>query len=161
MNAENHNSQIISELSNLILKGNAHASFEEAVKDIPLNKLTEIPEHLPYNLWQLTEHIRIAQWDIVEFCMNPNHKSPEWPDEYWVSALENPDKNQWTNTLEQVKTDRDRFLAWIKTPSVNLYQPLAHGTGQNIFREALLIVDHTAYHVGEIILLRRLLQIWE
>ena len=154
-------SLIINELSKLINKGNAHVTFDDAVEDIPLDKLAIVPENLPYNLWQLTEHIRIAQWDILEFCMNPRHKSPKWPDEYWPGATEVPDRINWETCLKQIKADRQRFIQLINDPDIDLYQPLAHGTGQNIFREALLIADHNAYHVGQIILIRRLLNIWK
>jgi hypothetical protein len=154
-------SLLINELSSLITKGNAHATFEDAVANIPLDKLAITPENLPYNLWQLTEHIRIDQWDIVEFCMNPRHRSPEWPDEYWPDAADIPDQIQWETCLKQIKADRERFIQFLHDPSIDLSQALAHGTGQNILREALLIADHNAYHVGQIIVLRRLLKIWE
>ena len=161
MYKEKSTSVLIKELSALITTGNAHINFDDAVKDLPLDLLTIIPENLPYNLWQLTEHIRITQWDIVEFCINPNHKSPDWPDEYWDSSAHQPSLEQWNNSLYQIKADRERFLQLLQDPAVDLYKPLAHGTGQNILREALLIADHTAYHTGEIIVLRRLLKIWK
>jgi hypothetical protein len=161
MSDESNKKSIIDEVSFLITKGNAHVSFEQAVKGIPVDMLAVIPEHLPYNIWQLTEHIRITQWDILEFCLNPNHKSPKWPDGYWVSATTKPDEQQWMNSLKQVKEDREKFLELLKNPATDLYKPLEHGTGQNILREALLIADHTAYHTGEIIVLRRLLHLWE
>ena len=161
MDTEINKPLLIKELTQLLLKGNAHAAFEEATSHIPLDKLAITPEHLPYNLWQLTEHLRIAQWDIVEFCINPRHQSPEWPEGYWPTAEEKPDHVQWATCLKQIKADRERFIQLLNDPEVNLYQPLTHGTGQNILREALLIADHNAYHVGQIILIRRLLNIWK
>ena len=161
METEINKPLLVNELTKLILKGNAHATFEDATANIPLDKLAITPERLPYNLWQLTEHIRIAQWDIVEFCMNPRHQSPEWPEGYWPAAEEKPDHVQWSTCLKQIKADRERFIQLLNDPAVDIYQPLAHGTGQNIFREALLIADHNAYHVGQIILIRRLLDIWK
>ena len=152
---------LLKELSDLITKGNAHVSFEDAVKDIPIAKVTETPNNLPYNIWQLVEHIRIAQWDILEFCVNPAHESPKWPDEYWVEGSIEITEGQWNDSLNQIKKDRDDFLKVLKNPDTNLYEPLAHGSGQNILREALLIADHNAYHIGEIILIRRLLNNWK
>ncbi len=160
MSTDGKRTVILKELTDLISKGNAHATFDDAVADLALDQLTITPKLLPYNIWQLAEHIRIAQWDIVEFCINPNHKSPKWPDEYWVKGDEKVTAAQWQDTLAQVKADRARFIDLIKDPSNDLYEPFSHGSGQNLFREALLIADHTSYHTGEIIIIRRLLQNW-
>ncbi|WP_432711813.1 DinB family protein [Pedobacter sp.] len=157
----NHINTVINELSYLIKEGNAHVSFEEAVKDIPVEQLSVTPEGLPYNLWQLAEHIRITQWDILEFCINPDHQSPKWPEGYWVSQLDKPDQQQWHNCITQVIKDRDRFIQLLNDPGIDLFTPLPEGTGQNIFREAVLIADHTSYHTGQIIVLRRLLHNWD
>lgn len=152
---------VVVELVNLIDKGNAHASFEDAVNHVPLELLTRIPQDLPYSIWQLVEHIRIAQWDIVEFCLGPDHQSPKWPDEYWPDQAEVVTRAQWENSLAQIKADRERFFGLLKDPEIDLYQPFAYGDGQSLFREALLIADHNAYHVGEIIVIRRLLGNWK
>jgi hypothetical protein len=151
---------LVESLIDLIQKGNAHASFEDAVAGMPLEQLTNTPAHLPYNVWQLIEHIRIAQWDIVEFCINPDHKSPEWPDEYWVHGTETVTETQWKQSLDQLRQDRERFFSLLKDPEVDLFSPLPHGSGQTILKEALLIADHNSYHVGEIIVIRRLLKNW-
>ncbi|HWW40392.1 DinB family protein [Pedobacter sp.] len=160
MNEEQKKSLLIKELGDLLSKGNAHVTFEEAVKDISLDKLMLTPENLPYNIFQLAEHIRIAQWDIVEFCLNPNHVSPQWPEGYWISSDDMVSKQAWDHILHQIKRDRDRFIQFLKTTDTDLFEPLPQGSGQNLFKEALLIADHTAYHIGEIILIRRLLKIW-
>lgn len=152
---------LVKELILLLEKGNAHASFEDAVADIPHELLTVVPDNLPYSIWQLTEHIRITQWDIVEFCISEKQKSPEWPDGYWPAASEKVSKKEWQHCLEEVQKDRDRFITLLKDDKKDLLRPFAHGDGQTLLREALLIADHTAYHVGEILILRRLLKCWK
>jgi hypothetical protein len=161
MNTENPKAILIHELSDLIRKGHAHVSFEEAVAEMTVDQVVLSSEKVPYNTWQLVEHLRIAQWDILEFCVNPLHKSPEWPSGYWVAATDQPDENQWHNSLWQIKADRESFLQILHAPETELFKPIAHGTGQNVLREALLIADHNAYHIGQIIVLRRLLGLWE
>lgn len=152
---------LIDTIIDLLDRGNAHASFEDAVADMPLDQLTSKPADLPYSIWQLVEHIRIAQWDIVEFCNNPNHESPEWPKGYWVEEGEHVSAGQWDSTLAQIRNDRERFIALLKDPETDLFSKLPQGTGQTILKEALVIADHNAYHVGEIIVLRRLLGNWK
>ena len=161
MTSANDNTALVKELTDLILKGNAHAALEDAVADIPLKDLTVVPADLPYNIWQLTEHIRITQWDIVEFCLDPDHQSPKWPDEYWVKPTAEVTKEQWQESIEQIKADRQRFLDLLQAEDTDLFTPLPQGSGQNILREALLIADHTSYHLGELIVLRRLLHNWK
>lgn len=151
---------IIKELEAALQKGNAHATFEEAVKDIPNKLLPETPDGLPYSLWQLIEHIRIAQWDILEFCRDPQHKSPSWPDEYWPKEKAPAHAGDLKKSIDQIIADRQAFIDLLHKSGDDLHTPLKHGDGQSLFREALLIIDHTAYHVGEIILLRRLLRDW-
>ncbi|WP_324675532.1 DinB family protein [Hymenobacter sp. GOD-10R] len=151
---------LVKELIQLLEGGNAHVPFEEACASIPLELLNKPATGLPYTIWQLVEHVRIAQWDIVEFCINPEHQSPKWPDEYWPSAKDLADQARWETTLAHIQQDKTRFVALLHDSNHDLFEPLAHGTGQNIFREAVLIADHTAYHTGQIILLRRLLNNW-
>ncbi|MFA6057765.1 MAG: DinB family protein [Taibaiella sp.] len=151
---------LVNELIFLLEKGNAHATFDDIVSDIPLKLLTETPENLPYNIWQLIEHIRITQWDILEFCRSAKHVSPKWPDEYWPSALEKVSKTQWEHTISEIKNDRKQFIDLLKDEANSLTEPIAHGDGQTLLREALLIADHNAYHFGEILVLRRLLNCW-
>jgi hypothetical protein len=157
----NDRDTIVSELITLINQGNAHVSLEETVKDIPAGLRTVIPDNLPYSIWALIEHIRITQWDIVEFCLSPKHQSPDWPAGYWPETMETIDDAKWEETLARIENDRQRFFALLKDENTDLYTPLAHGDGQNIFREALLIADHTSYHLGEVLVLRRLLNCWK
>jgi hypothetical protein len=151
---------LVESLIDLIQKGNAHASFEDAISGMPIDQLSDTPAQLPYSVWQLVEHIRIAQWDIVEFCINPNHESPKWPDEYWVHPTGDITEMQWNQSLEQIRQDRERFFTVLRDLENDLFSPLPHGSGQTILKEALLIADHNAYHVGEIIVIRRLLKNW-
>jgi len=153
--------QIIKELEAALRKGNAHASFEEAVKDIPNKLLGEIPDGLPYSLWQLIEHIRITQWDILEFCRDPQHKSPAWPEGYWPKEKGPANAGDLKKSIDQTVADRKTFIDLLHKAGDDLHTPLKHGDGQTLFREALLIIDHTAYHTGEIVVLRRLLDDWK
>ena len=153
---------IVDELVSLINKGNAHAAFEDTVENVSLDLLNKMPDGLPYSVWQMTEHIRITQWDIVEFCIDANHKSPKWPEEYWPEKEEiKITEEQWQNSLKQIAADRKRFIDLLNDPATDLYTPFSHGSGQNLLREALLIADHTSYHTGQIIVIRRLLNDWE
>lgn len=158
--SEQNRGIIVVELVSLIGKGNAHVSLEDALKGISMDLVTKVPEGLPYSIWQLVEHIRIAQWDIVEFCLDGNHKSPVWPDEYWPDAAEKVTSTQWEESLAKIEEDRERFFEILKDQERDLYLPFEYGDGQNLFREALLIADHNAYHVGEILIIRRLLKNW-
>ncbi|OOQ58176.1 DinB family protein [Mucilaginibacter pedocola] len=150
---------LITELIKLIEGGGAHATLEDALKDIPAEHRGVKPHNLPYSIWQLAEHIRIAQWDMLEFSKDGSHESPNWPDDYWPKESEPKDDEAWERTIEQIFADRAAFLELLK--SEDIYKPIPHGTGQNILREALQIADHNAYHTAEIILLRRLLGIWK
>jgi len=152
---------IIDEILFLLQKGNAHVSFEEAVADLPKALRAVTPDNLPYNVWQLVEHIRITQWDIVQFCISAQHQSPPWPSGYWPKATTQPvDDKTWSASLQQIQEDKKRFIALLTDPHNDLFKPFDHGTGQSLLREALLIADHTAYHTGEIVIVRRLLKSW-
>ncbi|BAV06367.1 hypothetical protein FLA_2383 [Filimonas lacunae] len=141
--------------------GNAHISLEKALDNLPPKLRGEKPVNLPYSIWQLTEHIRITQWDILEFSRNPHHVSPQWPDEYWPQEAA-PDVKKWEKTLQSIQSDRNAFVALLEVKDADLFSPFEHAdNGQNLFREAMLIADHTSYHIGQIIVLRRLLNNWE
>lgn len=149
------------ELALLLRKGNAHLPLKDAVKDIPFEEIDVRPANLPYSIWELVEHIRITQWDILEFCRNPEHQSPEWPGGYW-KARRNPTVEEWEGSLAQIESDREAMIGLLeKSDEKKLLEPFPYGNGQSLFREALVIADHTAYHTGEIIVLRRLLDIWD
>lgn len=147
------------ELKKLLISGGAHVIVKDAIADIPFELLGERPYGLPYSIWQLVEHIRIAQWDMLEFSKDGNHKSPKWPDEYWPKENAPADKNSWDKTVKQIDDDLKAFIELVEQR--DLYEPIPHGSGQNILREALQIADHNAYHTAEIIVIRRLLGIWK
>ena len=155
---ENQHKIIIDELTKLLLGGNAHVSFPDAVKNISPGSRGIKPEGVPYSIWQLVEHIRIAQWDMMQFCKDADHRSPKWPEEYWPKENAPEDEDAWTGSLSQISNDLDEFISLMEHSDI--YQVLPHGTGQNIFREALQIADHTAYHTGEIVAIRRMLNDW-
>jgi uncharacterized damage-inducible protein DinB len=163
MNSENsfHNSDdLINELISLLKKGNAHATFNNAVNEIPFEDLGKKPGDLPYSIWQITEHIRIAQKDIIDFSANENYKALNWPDDYWPKSVAPVNDADWKNSIKKINDDLDEFIDLLKS-SDNIYKPFEHGSGQTLLREAMLIADHTSYHTGEIIVLRRLLGNWK
>lgn len=155
------NDSIVQELSQALRQGNAHVSLEEAVADMKAEFRTQLYENLPYSIWQLLEHIRIAQWDIVEFSSSATHQSPKWPDEYWPKKTEEISDQVWDKTLEQIQQDRERFIQLLYERKEELFNPFDYGDGQTLFREGLLIIDHTSYHVGEVLVLRRLFKDWK
>jgi len=150
---------LIEELSKLLQGGNAHASFNKAVKGLKPELRGVVPDNMPYSIWQLVEHIRIAQWDMLQFSKDADHKSPKWPDEYWPKETAPKHEDDWTGALKQIDSDLDEFIELLE--HADIYQPLEHGDGQTILREALQIADHNAYHIGEIIVIRRLLGDWK
>lgn len=159
--AKDNQQEILKTLRELLSGGQAHASFEDAVKNLPAKLRGVVPENLPYSIWQLVEHIRITQWDILEFSRNPQHKSPNWPEGYWPKDPEPPDADAWEESIKRIKKECAEFITLLEAPGADLYEPFPHGNGQHLFREALLIADHTSYHTGEIIVARRLLGAWK
>jgi hypothetical protein len=155
----NQNKKLIDELSKLLLGGGAHATLKEALADLPADLWGAKPNDLPYSIWQLVEHIRIAQWDMLNFCIDPSHQSPKWPDEYWPKQVAPAKESDWKDAIEQINNDRDEFISVIENS--DLYEPIPGGSGQTLLQEALQMADHTAYHTAEIIILRRLLGAWK
>ncbi len=154
------NNTVIENLVNLLNEGSAHASLDDALENIPFNLLGEKPGDLPYTIWQLAEHIRIAQWDILEFSRDAKHVSPMWPDGYWPSETKPESKALWQKCTLQIINDRKTFIGLLKNAGNNLYKPFDHGDGQSLLKEALVLADHNSYHTGEIIIVRRLLGAW-
>ena len=150
---------LITEIVKLLEGGGAHATLKDALADIPADKRGIKPDNLPYSIWQLAEHIRIAQWDMLEFSKDGSHESPKWPDKYWPEESSPSDDAAWNKTIDSINTDREAFIDLLK--SGDIYAQIPHGAGQTILREALQMADHNAYHTSEIILLRRLLGIWK
>lgn len=151
------------QLAALLDGGQAHAKFEDAVRDFPAEFRGVVPNGLPYSAWQLVEHIRIAQKDILEFSAPPTggYQEKPWPDAYWPKNAEPPTPDAWDRSIAEIEADRKKFQLLIERPDADLARPFRWGNGQNLLREALLIADHNAYHIGELVMLRRLLGIWK
>src|SRR6201996_6907732 len=139
----------------------AHIDLDSTIEDFPVELRGVKASGAPHTAWQLLEHMRIAQWDILEFSRDPKHKSPKWPDEYWPLNPAPVHADDWKKSVEQVVSDRKAFTDLLHTAGDDIYTPFPYGDGQSLFREAVLIVDHTSYHTGEIIILRRLLRDWK
>jgi hypothetical protein len=148
-------------LVELLKGGHAHITFDNAVKDWPSNLQGVRPEGAAHSAWEILEHLRIAQWDILEFTRNPKHVSPEFPAGYWPKTQAPPDPKAWNNTIKSFRADLDAMIKIVQNKKTDLYTPFAHGDGQTVLREVLLVADHNAYHLGELLLLRRLLGAWK
>jgi uncharacterized damage-inducible protein DinB len=145
-----------------LLRGrNAHVDFDATVADFPSKQRGAKHPGAPHTAWQLLEHLRIAQRDILEFSRNPKHVSPAWPAGYWPKTEAPPNAAAWNNSLRSFRADLKAMARLVADKKTNLYAPIPHGTGQTVLREALLLADHNAYHLGQIILLRRLLGAWK
>jgi hypothetical protein len=144
----------------LLKGGGAHLDFDKAVKDLPAKLRGVKPDGLPFSAWRLVEHMRIAQWDIVEFCVNPRHVSPKWPEGYWPKGDAPPDEAAWDKSLAAFREGLQRMQDLVANPATDLFARLSHGDGQTILREALLVADHNAYHLGQLVVVRRLLGVW-
>lgn len=141
----------------LLTSSEAHAEFEDAVRNFPAELRGRRPGGSPHSPWQLLSHMHLAQWDILEFSRDPRHESPEFPDGYWPSEPEPPDPEAWDRTVNAFLADRRTLSDLISHPSTDLFAPIPHGTGQTLLRQLLLTADHNAYHLGQLFLLRRAL----
>ena len=144
----------------LLKGGQAHVTFDDAVKDFPAKQRGVKPNGMPYTAWQLLEHIRIAQWDILEFSRDSKHTSPKWPEGYWPEAEKPTSEAAWDKSIAAVKRSLLEMQNLINDPKTDLNAKIPHGTGQTILREALLLTNHNAYHVGQLVIVRRLLGAW-
>jgi hypothetical protein len=147
-------------LVSLLQGGHAFVTFDAAVKNFPFERTGEKPQGFDHSGWQLLEHIRIAQWDIVEFSISADHVSPKWPDDYWPKEDAPASEKNWQNGVEAIKKDLQKMQDLVKSPSTDLLENIPHGTGQTILREALLIAEHNAYHLGQLVMVRKMLGIW-
>ena len=145
-----------------LLEGkSAHVDFDAAVAGFPLKRAGEKPAGAPYSAWSLIEHMRLAQWDILEFSRNPKHVSPDWPEGYWPRAEAPPNAAAWRESIRAFRADLRAMQKLIASPAADLFAPIPHGQGQTLLREAMLVADHNSYHLGEFVLLRRLLGEWK
>ncbi len=146
---------------NLLTGGNAHATFDDAVKNLAPELRGKTPKGAGHSPWQLLEHLRIAQWDILEFSRDPKHQSPDWPSGYWPAKPAPPDDKAWDKSVRAFRRDLKALCDLVADESIDLFVPIPHGDGQTVLREALLAADHNAYHVGQLILVRRLIGAWK
>ncbi len=156
-----HDKQLRQQLAKVIDWHEAHADFATAVADFPAELRGRVPRGLPYSAWQLLEHIRIALWDIVEFSRNAKHESPEWPVGYWPEAAAPPSAAAWEQSVQSVHDYLEAMRKLIADPNQDLFAPIPHGSGQTLLREALLIADHNAYHIGQLVVVRKALGAWK
>lgn len=140
--------------------GGAHVNIDAAMARFRAALRGKKSKGAPHTAWQLLEHMRIAQWDILEFSRKPKHVSPKWPDGYWPSTPGPADDAAWDKSIRRFKADRKAMQKLVADPASDLFTPFAHGEGQTLLREALLTADHNAYHIGQLVLLRRLLGAW-
>jgi hypothetical protein len=148
-------------LVKLLRGGSAHVDFDHAIRGIPPRLRGKHAVHLPHTPWQLLEHMRIAVWDILEFSRDSKHVSPEWPEGYWPKTDAPPSVAAWNRSVKAFRRDMAAMEALIRKPSIDLFARIPHGTGQTILREALVVADHNAYHLGQLVLVRRGLGCWE
>jgi len=146
------------ELLNFLSKSGAHVDYGKALKGFPLDAAGKRPKSVPYSAWQLLEHIRIAQADILEFVSKKNYKEKSWPADYWPKSPAPPSEDAWDKSVSAFQKDRKKLIALLKVGSP--LEPIAFADNKTLMREILLLVDHTAYHLGELVLLRRILGNW-
>ena len=139
----------------------AHADLASAVKDFPVELRGRVPDGFSHSAWQLLEHIRIALWDIVEFCRDTRHKSPAWPDAYWPKEPAPPSADAWEESVKAIRTSLEAMRKLIQDPKQDLFAPLPGGSGQTLLREVLLAADHNAYHLGQLVSVRKALVAWK
>jgi len=144
----------------LLAGGGAHADFDSAIANIPEKVRGTRPAAAPHSPWEILEHMRIAQWDILEFSRNPNHVSPEFDAGYWPQTPAPPSAAAWEESVRAFRADLDGMRALVTDEKTDLFARIPHGDGQTILREALLVADHNAYHLGQLVLVRRLLGAW-
>jgi DinB family protein len=162
MSDSNHQDATLRQhLDELLGGGGAHVKFDDVVKDIPPKVRGQKPANMPHSPWMLLEHLRLAQWDILEFSRNKDHQSPEWPTGYWPKNEGPPKADAWNRSIEGFHKDLDAMRKLVKDPKTDLYAKIPWGDGQTILREALLVADHNAYHVAQLLDVRRLLGIWK
>jgi hypothetical protein len=145
------------ELLSLLRGGNAHMSFGDAVSGFPLKEINKKVPNGTYTVWHLLEHMRIAQRDIFEFVRNPQHVSPRFPDEYWPKVDEMAGAGRWKKTIQEFRADLRAIERLVKDPGTDLFSPIPHAKDYTVFLEVLTLADHNAYHLGEFVSLRRVL----
>lgn len=149
------------QLVNLLTLEQAHMSFEAAVQNFPLEHINTRPPKLDYSFWHLLEHLRICQWDILDYIRNPQYQSMPFPEGYWPVRSAQTDAAGWQDTINRFLADRQALVDLVQDPNTDLYSPIPHGyNGHNIVREILIVADHNAYHIGELGILRQMMGLW-
>lgn len=148
------------ELLALLSGGEAHMGFEEVIADFPLSHINSRAPHTPYSCWHFVEHLRIAQWDILQFIIDPDHVSPDYPEGYRPSPEERTDEKGWQQSVAGVLADLQKLRELVADPATDFFGPIPHAPNYTILREIMLVADHNAYHIGELALLRQVLQAW-
>jgi hypothetical protein len=158
---KDHDQHLRQNLAYLISGGGAHAKFDDAIKNLPPNLRGAKPPNFPHSAWMLLEHLRIAQWDILEFSRNQKHISPKWPEGYWPKSEAPPTAAAWNKSIQQFRADQQAMVDLVENPKTDLFAKIPWGDGQTILREALLVADHNAYHLAQLVDVRRLLGVWK
>ncbi len=153
--------QLRRDLLELLAGGNAHLDFDSAVRGLPARLRGANVPNQPHTPWRLIEHMRIAQWDILEFSRDATHQSPPWPDGYWPETDAPPSASAWERSLREFRRDLKAMQKLVANPRTDLLAPVPHGGGKTILREAILLADHNAYHLGQLVMLRRALGAWK
>jgi len=147
-------------LTYLLQGGGAHARFDEVIADIPAKSRGQKPAKMPHSPWMLLEHMRIGQWDILEYSRNSKHVSPDFPEGYWPETQAPPSATAWNASVKNFRADLKAMEALVKNPRTDLFAKIPWGDGQTILREALLVADHNAYHLAQMVDVRCLLGVW-
>ena len=139
----------------------AHVGFDTAVADLSAELRGRRVPGFAHSAWELVEHLRLAQRDLLDFCRDPGYQAPKWPDDYWPASAAPPDATSWDRSIAAFKADRRELQAFVADPAIDLPARIPHGTGQTYLRSILLVADHNAYHVGQLVALRQQLGAWE
>src|ERR1700677_1063756 len=159
--ATNHDTAVRRQLKEILSWHGAHVDWKSALANLPADKRGVRPAGLPHSAWELLDHARITQQDILDFCTNPKYKSLEWPAEYWPASPAPPNDSAWENAIRNFEKDTQAMGKLIENPATDLFAKIPHGTGQTILREAVLLADHSSYHLGQFVLVLRLLSSWK
>ena len=161
MTEKKYNAELTKELISSLRGSHAHVTLDRALKGLPDDLRGVVPQGLPYSVWQLVEHIRITQWDMVMFSIDASHESPPWPEGYWPEDSTPESDHVWKESLKKIAEDREAFIRFLESPDADLFTPFSHGEGQTLLREAIQLIDHNGYHIAEIVTVRRLLGAWK
>jgi hypothetical protein len=156
-----HEQSLRQHLLDLLGGGRAHAKFEDVVKDLPAKLRGAKPAKFPHSAWMLLEHMRLGQWDILEFSRNSKHVSPDWPSGYWPETEAPPNAAAWNKSIQRFRRDLKALQKLVANPKTDLFERIPWGDGQTILREALLVADHNAYHLAQLVDVQRMIGAWK